>query len=326
MKIVDNGGCFVGFDTSNYTTSIAACDVFGRIIANVKIPLPVKEGERGLRQSDAVFLHVKNLEKIFEEFNEKIGDMPRLAVAASASPRSVEGSYMPCFLVGDIMSKSYASSSNIPKYSFSHQDGHIMAALYSAVNGDSVGIEKMIDGGFAAFHVSGGTTELLLVSPKDRGYSVSKLGGTTDLNAGQAVDRCGVAMGLRFPCGPEMERLAMKNELRYSKSKINVRDFDCCLSGVENLAASLYKKTNSPECVSAFVFDHIAEVISRMTENLRNEYHDIPVVYAGGVMSNKIIQSRLSVHSNVYFASPEYSSDNAAGIALLCRRSHMIEK
>ena len=324
MDCIEKSGCFVGFDTSNYTTSIAACNLDGPVIANVKIPLPVKDGERGLRQSDAVFLHVKNLENIFEKFNDKIACMPRLAVAASSSPRSVDGSYMPCFLVGNAMSRSFASSSNIPKYSFSHQDGHIMAALYSAMNGNSDDMEKVISRGFAAFHVSGGTTELLMVLPQSDGFEVSKIGGTTDLNAGQAIDRCGVAMGLKFPCGPEMERLAMRNELPTPKPKISVKGLDCCLSGVENLAMGIYKKTHSSELVSAYVFEHIAAVISKLTENLRAENPDIPVVYAGGVMSNKAIQTKLAAHGNVYFAAPEYSSDNAAGIALLCRRRYMM--
>lgn len=324
MENKESVRCFVGFDTSNYTTSIAACDFDGKVIANIKIPLTVKNGERGLRQSDAVFLHVKNLESNFDLVNEKIAPMSKVAVAASSSPRSVEGSYMPCFLVGDAMSRSFAVSSNIPKYSFSHQDGHIMAALYSSVNGAPDVMEKMISCGFAAFHVSGGTTELLLVKPDGNSFSVSKLGGTTDLNAGQAIDRSGVAMGLKFPCGPEMERLSRQNSMDIPSRKISVNGLNCCLSGLENQAARLYGKTQSKELVSAFIFEYLADVISKMTCNLRVEYPDIPIVYAGGVMSNKTIQSRLSAYENTYFASPEYSSDNAAGIALLCRRQYLL--
>lgn len=322
MQDIKNG-CFVGFDTSNYTTSVAACDMDGKVIANVKLPLTVKEGERGLRQSDAVFLHVKNLGSIFETFNEKIRSYRRIAVAASSRPRNAEGSYMPCFLVGNDMSKSFSSAADIPEYSFSHQDGHIMAALYSSMNGDAAKIEKLIKDGFAAFHVSGGTTELLKVTPENGNFTVSKIGGTTDLNAGQAIDRSGVAMGLKFPCGPEMERLSQKNTLPVPPRRISVKGLDCCLSGLENLAEGLYKKTQSPECVSAYVFEYVADVISKMTCNLRAEQPDIPIVYAGGVMSNKTIQSRLAKHGNVYFAAPEFSSDNAAGIALLCRREYL---
>ena len=319
-----NKACYVGFDTSNYTTSMAACDGDGKIIANIKIPLRVRDGERGLRQSDAVFLHVKNLADIFDPFENLTREhAEKISVAASDRPRDVEGSYMPCFLVGAAACRSYASSTNIPKYFFSHQDGHIMAALYSATNGDEARMEKMLSDGFAAFHVSGGTTELLLAKTEDEHFAVSKIGGTADLNAGQAIDRTGVAMGLKFPCGQEMEQLALKNTLPVPKPKISVKGLECCLSGLENLSLKLYKETENRECVSAFVLEYVAAVLMKMTDNLREQFPDISVVYAGGVMSNSIIQSRLSSRDNVYFASPEYSADNAAGIALLCRRRHL---
>lgn len=315
--------CFVGFDTSNYTTSVAACDQNGRIIANVKRPLTVKEGDRGLRQSDAVFLHVRNLCEVFEELNGLIKGRERIAVGASSRPRSVADSYMPCFLVGEAAAKSFASASEIPGYFFSHQDGHVMAALYSAMNGDTESIEAHLKEGFAAFHVSGGTTELLLVRPCNGDFSVEKIGGTTDLNAGQAIDRTGVAMGLRFPCGPEMERLANANILPVPRKKVSVRGLECSLSGLENLALGLYKETDSPECVSAFVFEYVARALDALTENLRKQYPTLPVVYAGGVMSNGIIKNILSSRENVFFARPEFSADNAAGVALLCRRRHL---
>ena len=326
MQGVENKACFVGFDTSNYTTSVAACNSLGEVIANVKIPLAVKNGERGLRQSDAVFLHVRNLGEIFNGFNGKIEGCERIAVGVSSRPRSVLGSYMPCFLVGDAVAKSFASASSLPVYQFSHQDGHVMAALYSAANGDQERIESMIKSGFAAFHVSGGTTELLMVKPDNEDFAVDKIGGTTDLNAGQAIDRTGVAMGLRFPCGPEMERLAERNTVAVPRGRISVKGLECCLSGLENLAVGLYKKTESPELVSAFVFEYVAGVIEKLTVNLREMYPDIPVVYAGGVMSNGIIKSRLSDNKNVFFAKPEFSADNAAGISLLCRRRYMSRK
>lgn len=322
LEPLDNA-CFVGFDTSNYTTSVAACDQSGRVIANVKRLLTVKEGDRGLRQSEAVFLHVKNLREILDELGGLIEGRVRVAVGVSSRPRSVDGSYMPCFLVGEAAAKSFASAAEIPCYFFSHQDGHVMAALYSAMNGDEERIESSLREGFAAFHVSGGTTELLLVRPCGGDFSVEKIGGTTDLNAGQAIDRTGVAMGLRFPCGPEMERLANANTLPVPRKKVSVSGLECCLSGLENLTLGLYKETGSPECVSAFVFQYVAQVLDKLTENLRMQYPGLPVVYAGGVMSNGIIKNILSARENVFFARPEFSADNAAGIALLCRRRHL---
>lgn len=318
--------CYVGFDTSNYTTSMAACDADGRIIANLKIPLPVKEGQRGLRQSDAVFLHVKNLPEIFEPFEELTKEYNIVyAVGASSKPRDAEDSYMPCFLVGKAEAMGYASAAKAPVYFFSHQSGHIMAALYSAVNDGGADMDELLSAPFAAFHVSGGTTEMLYVDPTGEEFNVTLIGETTDLNAGQAIDRAGVMMGLKFPCGPEMERLALENTEKISKPKISVKGLTCCLSGLENLSADVYKKTQSPETTSAYVFEYVAATLDKLTENLRAEYKDIPIIYAGGVMSNSIIKQRLSHREKVYFATPAFSADNAAGIALLCRRRHLRE-
>lgn len=321
---------YVGFDTSNYTTSMAACDEDGNIVANVKMPLSVKEGARGLRQSDAVFLHVKNFTEMYDKFKKATeGYGKLLAVGASDRPRSAEGSYMPCFLVGYTSSLAYAQNANVPSYTFSHQDGHIMAALYSASlndgNDDPLDLEKTIKSPFAAFHVSGGTTELLLVTPRQNDFEVSLLGSTEDLNAGQAIDRIGVKMGLGFPCGPALEKLANDNKEKIPPRKICVKGLSCCLSGLENLALKLYGQTNNKELTSAFVLEYVADTLSKMTDNLRESYSEIPVIYAGGVMSNQIIKSRLSARERVYFAKPQFSADNAAGIALLCRRRHIEE-
>jgi N6-L-threonylcarbamoyladenine synthase len=321
---------YVGFDTSNYTTSMAACDEDGNIIANVKIPLPVKEGERGLRQSDAVFYHTRNLSEIFPVFKHAINGYDQVvAVGASAKPRDAEDSYMPCFLSGKAVATAYSSATDSNLYLFSHQSGHIMAALYSAfhTNGDDDAdrMEKMMAEPFAAFHVSGGTTEILYVKPSEESFAVEKIGGTTDLNAGQAIDRVGVKMGLRFPCGPRLEELALENTQKITKPRISVSGLECCLSGLENLADGIYRSTQDPSLTAAYTIEHVAATLDKLTENLRERYESIPIVYAGGVMSNEIIKRRLSKREGVYFSAPMFSADNAAGIALLCRRKHLNE-
>lgn len=307
---------------------MAACDESGRIIANVKIPLPVKEGERGLRQSDAVFHHTKNLSEIFAIFKEQTKDYGEIiAVGASATPRDAEDSYMPCFLAGKAAATGYASATDSSVYFFSHQSGHIMAALYSAANPEdgrrAADMDELMKNPFAAFHVSGGTTEILLAEPTEDGFKVELVGGTTDLNAGQAIDRVGVMMGMKFPCGPEIERFAEKNTAKLQKPRVSVKGLECCLSGLENLAAKHYKETESKEETSAFVLDYVAATLDKLSENLREKYLDIPIIYAGGVMSNKIIKSKLAHREDVYFAAPAFSADNAAGIALLCRKRHL---
>ena len=311
--------CFVGFDTSNYTTSVAVCTADGRIVANLKTPLPVKSGERGLRQSDAVFEHVRNLPALMEKLQEELsgGDYTPVAVGVSVKPRDVEGSYMPCFLSGKAAASAFAAARNLPVYEFSHQNGHIMAALYSCGRTDLLLSER-----FAAFHVSGGTTEALLVEPKDGAFSVTLVGETDDINAGQAIDRVGVAMGLAFPCGKEMEALAKRYEGKIYRHPICVRQGRCSLSGAENIALRLYRETGDPTAVSAFVFDFIGKTLYAMAQAVEEQYGKLPIIFAGGVMSNRLMRERLGERFDAFFAEPEFSADNAAGIAYLCYQNH----
>lgn len=314
---------FCGIDTSNYTTSAALCDEEGSIIANIKIPLPVKQGERGLRQSDAVFAHIKNFPELTEKLKSAIGDRRLTAVAVSAKPRDAEDSYMPCFLSGVSSAGMLAAGAKIPLYSTSHQQGHIMAAYAtSGAEADDI-LAKY--GAFIAFHVSGGTTECVLVKPKDEEFSITLLGGTADLNAGQAIDRVGVALGLGFPCGPAMESLALSYENKISGLKVSVKDTMCNFSGLENNAIRMINNGVSHAEICAYVFEFIAKSLAKLAENARAEYGDIPIVWAGGVMSNSIIKSRLSALGNVYFTEPQYSADNAAGVALICRKMYLSE-
>lgn len=315
---------FLGIDTSNYTTSAALCDRDGKVILNLKKLLPVKEGERGLRQSDALFAHTKNLPEIMGKLGEFLKehnpDRKIIAVGCSATPRSVEGSYMPCFLSGIAAAESICAVLSCEKHQFSHQDGHIMAALYSSGKTELLDLKEK----FAAFHVSGGTTELLLVDPTEDRMQVELIGGTQDMNAGQAIDRTGVMMGLKFPCGREMESLC--GDIPYTKSRVSVKGLECNLSGLENMTAKLYRETEDKALTSAFCFDFIADTLYKLTENLREQYGNLPVIFAGGVMSNKRIAKRLASLGNVYFSEPEFSADNAAGIALLTRREYLKNK
>ena len=312
--------CFVGIDTSNYTTSCAVCTESGEIIANLKEPLPVRTGECGLRQSDAVFSHVRNLPTIMARLRDVTEGREVQAVGCSVRPREAEGSYMPCFLAGRAAAEAYAAALGVPVIECSHQDGHVMAALYS-----SGACEELMKAPFAAFHVSGGTTEMLYVTPNEVGFSVKLIGETADLNAGQAIDRVGVMMGLDFPCGREMEQLAAQNQKKLPKPRICVRDGVCNLSGLQNLAEKLWRESNDRALVSAYVLSFVAETLSAMTAHLDTQYSHIPVVYAGGVMSNRLIQARLAKRPNTFFSEPQFSADNAAGVALLCRKRFFAE-
>ena len=310
--------CFIGIDTSNYTTSAAICTKDGEIVANLKLPLPVKAGECGLRQSDAVFAHVKNLPTIMQDLAKELSGMIPAAIGVSATPRPQEGSYMPCFLSGIAAAQSFATAANIPLLHFSHQEGHIMAATYSAGAMHLLNTER-----FAAFHVSGGTTEVLLATPHANGFAIELFAATADINAGQAIDRIGVMLGLQFPCGKELEKLAAKNEKKVPKSRISVKDGYCNLSGLENMAAKLWQESGDAALVAAFTQQFIADTLIAMTKELDARIPSLPIVYAGGVMSNRYLQSRLGERGDAYFAEPQFSADNAAGIALLCRKQSL---
>ena len=309
--------CCIGIDTSNYTTSLAISDMNGEIVANFKIPLSVKEGERGLRQSDAVFLHTKNLPEIFSAAEEIFKKYTPVAIGVSTTPRSCKGSYMPCFLAGKSAAYAMAKTMRVPLFELSHQNGHVMAAAYSG--GMPV---ELLENRFLAFHVSGGTTEALLVTPEGFDFECEIIGGTKDINAGQAIDRIGVAMGLKFPCGAELERLALEYKGKHRKPQICVKDGYCNLSGLENKALGLYNETQDKNLVAAYVLDFVGATLERITEDIKSRYEGYPIVYSGGVMSCSILRNRLK-KENTFFAEPQFSADNAAGIALLCRRLYL---
>ncbi len=308
--------CYIGIDTSNYTTSVAVANAAGEIVANLKAPLPVKAGERGLRQSDAVFAHTKNLPALLDELREVIKSYTPTAVCFSEKPRDARDSYMPCFLSGAVAAHAIAAALQLPLFTCSHQSGHVMAALYSS------GALAALEGReFGAFHVSGGTTEMLYVTPAGTDFTVKPIGGSADLHAGQAIDRIGVKIGLSFPCGPALEQLALQNRKRIPKPRISVKDGICNLSGLENLALKLYETEQDAPLTAAFVLRFVSDTILAMARHLRTYYPDLPIVFAGGVMSNKIIAADLTgaLGKNVYFAAPAFSADNAAGVALLGR-------
>lgn len=299
---------FLGFDTSNYTTSVAIFDK-GSVMQEKRL-LPVKEGERGIRQSDAVFHHTKAyselLEKLLSRFSGKIS-----AVGASVTPTTQEGSYMPCFLVGENAAKTVATALNVPFYKFSHQQGHIAAALFSS------GRTDLIYKRFLAFHVSGGTTDLVLCEPDESEIlKITPVSCSSDLKSGQAVDRIGVKMGIPFPAGAGLEVLAQKSEKNF-KNKIKLQDGNCSLSGLENKCLKMLEDGGSKEDTAKFLLCYIADTVSAMTEYALQKYSDLPVVFAGGVMSDKIIKDIITSRFDAAFAQPEFSCDNAAGIAYL---------
>jgi N6-L-threonylcarbamoyladenine synthase len=292
----------LGIDTSNYTTSVALFD--GEHILQKKKLLPVKQGERGLRQSDALFHHTVQLPTLLEEL--EMGKIDIIGV--SDRPRAAEGSYMPCFLAGIAAARMLSTALNIPLKKYSHQQGHLAAALFSAQRLALVAEE------FLAFHISGGTTEGLLVGPNLQSTCVCATG---DLNAGQLLDRVGVLLGYPFPAGAAVDELSQTGvavrKIRTSKNG-ELWNF----SGVENQCIQMKRNGVLKENIARYCVEMVAATLLEMISFSRAQYGNLPLLCAGGVCCSKGIRQRIcEKYPEILFARTEYSADNAAGIAIL---------
>lgn len=301
---------YLGLDTSNYTTSAAALG--GNTAEHVSRLLDVRPGELGLRQSDALFQHVKRLPLILDELFFKTGREPIRAVAASTRPRAVEGSYMPCFLAGETVGRSIAASLGVPFHAVSHQQGHIAAAVWSAGRAD------LLDKPHLAWHLSGGTTELLLVRPDGKTVQAERIGGTSDVSAGQIMDRTGNLLGLDFPSGKELDRLAGEDP-DGKLFPVKLRDLTFSFSGLENQIRQFRDAGGSAEETAAFAVRSVADAVARATEAALKIYPGFDVVFSGGVSSNRMLRRRCETCPAV-FCPPCYATDNAVGVAILCGR------
>ena len=311
---------FIGFDTSNYTTSLAICDEDCKVIANLKYLLPVAEGQRGLRQSDAVFAHIKNLPLIAADLRGVLADLKEdyefVAGGVSITPRSIEGSYMPCFLCGKAVAETVCSVLNIPLFETSHQVGHVVAASASALSSSKITPKDFFANSLIALHVSGGTTDLLLVKPDaDKIISIEQIGGSADANAGQIIDRTGLRLGFKFPCGPALDVSAMEYKEKIKGIKTSVKGLNFNLSGLENIAEKMIANKCSVSETSAYVLEYISKSIEKCLLNAFERYGKLPVVFAGGVMSSQYIKQRLSKYG--MFSEGQYSADNASGVAIV---------
>lgn len=300
----------IGIDTSNYTTSIAFFDGEGG--ENCSRLLPVRQGELGLRQSDAVFAHIKSLPELSGRLFSHIQKDPITAVGVSTRPRAVEGSYMPCFMVGYSHAKLLSDALGVPLAEVSHQQGHVAASLWSA------GRMDLMEETHLAWHLSGGTTELLLVEPEGRNVECTRIGGTTDISAGQLIDRTGQLLELPFPSGKHLDSLS-REATGKDVFRVKCRNSEFSLSGVQNKVQQFHAASADPAETAAYALRCVAGAVYEATVQALEAYPGLSVVFSGGVASNSMLRE-LTATLHPVFAQPQFSTDNAMGVAVLTKR------
>ena len=309
-----NNNIILGLDTSCYTTSIAAITLDKEVILNEKIILKVKKDCKGLRQSEAVFQHVNNMGEISQIISEKLKDYNVVGICASSKPRPVDNSYMPVFSVGYNFGKLLSSINNCNFYETSHQENHIEASLFNNK------LEN--DKRFIAVHMSGGTTEILLVEKQELIYDIKIIGGSLDVSFGQLIDRLGVNLNYNFPCGKYIDENALNCNKKIEKGlKTSVKDGYMNLSGIENQINKIINNHNE-EYISKILMDTLVRCMYKSLVYLCKKYDINEVLFGGGVSASKYINKELSnklkkEKLKAYFTEGQYATDNSVGCAII---------
>ncbi len=300
----------LGFDTSNYTTSVAVFD--GEKGHNVSRLLDVEQGTLGLRQSEALFAHVKRLPELTDRLFSDIGKVKIDAIGVSTRPRPVEGSYMPCFLAGESQARVLGAALGVPVYAFAHQQMHVASSLFSAERMD------LMEKPHLAWHLSGGTTELLRITPDGVSVYCEKIGGTTDISAGQLIDRTGKLLGLSFPSGKQID--ALSREAKDTEGfRVKVKEMQFSLSGVQNKVEQ-YHKGEAAE-TAAYALRCVIGAIVEASKQALQCYPEHEIVFSGGVASNSLLREQCRSLPAV-FCPAQFATDNALGTAVLAWRAH----
>lgn len=304
---------WLGIDTSCYTTSICLVDEDFHILTDKRKILTVKPGSRGLSQSNMVYQHTRNLPALFEEAGDVWGHCTIRGIAVTNAPRRRDDSYMPAFLAGLGYARSLAAVLQVPLYQISHQENHLFAVLRST--------STMATAPFYGIHLSGGTTDLLYAVPDAAGLAITRIGGTSDISAGQFVDRVGVALGLSFPAGKHLDALAKDGNPAIQGDRVFHKEGEISFSGVETKAQRLIAKGDelAPSDRALWTLKTVWNGLVILLEQARQQGMSHLVV-AGGVMSNSYLRAQITAygtqhHLRIDTGEAAYSSDNASGAA-----------
>jgi N6-L-threonylcarbamoyladenine synthase len=215
-------------------------------------------------------------------------------------------------MVGYSHAKLLSDALHVPLIECSHQQGHVAASLWSADRLD------LMDTPHLAWHLSGGTTELLLVEPEGYNVRCTRIGGTTDISAGQLIDRTGQLLQLPFPSGKHVDNLSTE-AVNTDLFRVKCPEIEFSLSGVQNKVQQYFEKCNDPAETAAFALRCVSNAVFQATKNALKAYPGYEVVFSGGVASNSMLR-KVMQPLNCVFSEPQYSTDNALGVAVLTHR------
>ncbi len=310
----------LGIESSCDDTS-AAVIRNGILLSNVTASQAVHEAYGGVVPELASRAHQQNIVPVVDQALKRAGiEREQLTAIAFTRGPGLMGSLH----VGVSFAKGLAVSLGVPMIDVNHLQGHILAHFIKENEEDS----SQPDFPFLCLLVSGGNSQIVLVkSYKD----MEILGQTIDDAAGEAIDKCSKVMGLGYPGGPVIDKLArLGNPDAYSFSKPNIAGYDYSFSGLKT--SFLYSLRDWIKEDPEFIEHHkedlaaslertIVDILMKKLRLAARDYRIKQVAVAGGVSANNGLRDAFQEHARrygwkIFIPRFSYTTDNAAMIAI----------
>tara|TARA_B100001248_G_scaffold136712_1_gene102643 strand:+ start:1434 stop:2441 length:1008 start_codon:yes stop_codon:yes gene_type:complete len=307
----------LGIETSCDETSAAVISD-NKILSNIIANQEVHQKYGGVVPELASRAHQKNIIPVVERaLNEANIDKKKLDAVAFTRGPGLLGS----LLVGSSFAKSMSLSLDIPLIEVNHMQAHLLANFIENNNGNKPAFP------FLGVNISGGHTQIILCKNY---FEMEIIGETLDDSIGEAFDKCGKLLGLNYPAGSKIDRLAKNGEKKKFKFIIpKVSELDFSFSGLKTnfkrfIENNISKNKNfiekEIENICASIQETIAKILLEKIIKGINITNTKTIVFGGGVSANSRIRESCKKelkNCKLFFPKIEYTTDNAAMIALV---------
>lgn len=309
----------LGIESSCDDTSAAVLKN-GVLLSNVTASQAVHEAYGGVVPELASRAHQQNVVPVVDQAIKRAGiSKEQLSAVAFTRGPGLMGS----LLVGVSFAKGFARSLGIPLIDVNHLQGHVMAHFIKDSDDDN----HMPPFPFLCLLVSGGNSQIVKVNAYD---DMEVLGQTIDDAAGEAIDKCSKVMGLGYPGGPIIDKLARQgNPQTYQFAEPHIQGFDYSFSGLKTSFLYNMKKwtTDDPDFIEKNKADIAASlehtIVDILMKKLRLAVKQTGIKHvavAGGVSANNGLRNAFKEHAErygwtIYIPKFSYTTDNAAMIA-----------